>query len=206
MSALGVGKAIAAMISYATILIIVIFANFLLRRTDATVLGVMLPARLAHFILGPVLVLLNAVILVYLCALYKMTLGNSEITQLQHLQKYKFFGSMFNPFYVAGNPAANAIGYAFLITLWWLGMWSFIYSIGLNPEADGPWLFGWQSLISVLFLALGLASMIAIQACWSKIGFDLYRIKYFSGFLGIAIGAFVPPVLLRHGLPFMKHS
>jgi hypothetical protein len=48
--------------------------------------------------------------------------------------------------------------------------------------------------------------MIAIQACWSKIGFDPYRIKYFIGFLGIAIGAFVPPVLLKHGLPFMNHS
>jgi hypothetical protein len=134
-----------------------------------------------------------------------MILDSSEVAQLQRLQKYKIFGSIFNPFYTAGNPVANAIGYAFLIILWWLGMWSFVYSIGLNQKADGPWFFGWQTLISILFLVLGLASMIAIQACWSKIGFDPYRIKYIIAFPGIAIGAFLPPLLLRHGLPFMNH-
>jgi hypothetical protein len=81
-------------------------------------------------------------------------------------------------------------------------MYSFLYSIGLNKPADTPFLFGWQTLITVLYLALGLGSMIAIQACWNKFGFASYQLKHWLAFLGIAIGAFVPPILLRHGASF----
>jgi hypothetical protein len=120
---------------------------------------------------------------------------------LQGLQKYKIFGAILNPFYASGGVLANAVGYAFLIILWWFGMYSFIYSIDLNKAAGSAFLFGWQTLISILYLALGLSSMIAIQACWRKFGFASYELKLWVSFLGIAVGAIMPPILLRHGLP-----
>jgi hypothetical protein len=87
----------------------------------------------------------------------------------------------------------------FLIVLWWIGMHSFIYSITLNP--DSPLLFAWQVVVSLIYLVLGLASMLVIQLCWSKWGFDPYRTKQLVGFVGIAVGAFGLPVLLHLGAP-----
>lgn len=194
-----IGKAISALVTSSTILVVVLFGNFMLRRTDGTVWGVSLPSRSVHFILGPVLVTLNSVLLVYLCALYKMESTPKEITDLRSMQKYHFFGFLANPFYVSKNQAITAVGYAFLIVLWWLGMYTFLYSLGLN--VDSPWLFGWQVLISVIYLALGLASMLAIQACWSKFDITVYRWKMWAAFVGIPIGAFLPPLLLRLGIP-----
>lgn len=202
MTAVSLVRAIMQIIFFATTTIAVIFANFLLRRADTTVAGVMLPARQIHAVLGPVLVLLNALLFVYVCALYKIHTSNVEVAELQSLQKYKVFGAAFNPFYASGGIFANAVGYAFLIILWWFGAYSFVYSIGLNKPPDTPFLFGWQTLISILYFALGIASMIAIQACWQKFGFASYQLKLWVSFVGIAIGALLPPILLRQGLPF----
>lgn len=205
MDAVDIGKSITSLVSSATITIVLVFGNFLLRSKSkyATVEGITLSARNIHFILGPVLVLLNAALFVYLCALYKSNASHDQIDTLQHLPGHWILNPIFNPFYVSHNRIVNAIGYAFLIVLWWLGMYSFYYSIQLNPSVDGPWLFGWQTLISVLYLALGLGSMLAIQACWSKFGFAPYTTKLYASFLGIAVGCSVPPLLLHHGLPFL---
>jgi hypothetical protein len=60
--------------------------------------------------------------------------------------------------------------------------------------------FGWQTLISVVYLALGPASMVVIQLRWQKFGMS-YTWKWLIGFVGIPIGAFLPPLILRLGLP-----
>jgi hypothetical protein len=85
--------------------------------------------------------------------------------------------------------------------LWWLGFHSFLYSIEFGGEQPAPFLFGWQILISVVYLALGLASMIVIQLCWQKFGMGSYTWKWLIGFVGIPIGAFLPPIAIRLGLP-----
>jgi hypothetical protein len=199
-----IGRVIIGLLNFATFTIFLLFGNFLLQKSTAKVMGIPLPLRQIHFLLGPVLLLANGALFIFLCALSRSDVSHAEITELQRMQSYRFFGAIFNPFYVSGGRFANAIGYAFLIVLWWLGMYSFYYSIGLNASADGPWLFGWQALVSVLYFALGLASMFAIQSCWNKFGPAPYNIKLYVSFLGIAIGAIVPPILLRHGLPFSR--
>jgi len=203
MSALAITKAISGIAAFATTMIILVFGNFLLRKADATVLGVAVPSRFVHAVIGPVLVLLNGVLLLYLCALYRTNVAAAEVAQIQHAQQYKLLGALFNPFYISRNAAINAIGYAFLIVLWWLGMHAFLYSIGLNKDSTGPWFFGWQTLITVMYLALGLSSMWAIQACWYKFGIHDYDSKLIAAFLGIPIGAFVPPLVLKLGSPLL---
>jgi hypothetical protein len=184
------------------ILIVAIFINFLVRRSDASVIGITLPSRLVHLALGPTLVLLNGVLLVYLCALYQTAASMNEVGSLQRSQKYLHLGFLVNPFYISKNSVITAVGYAFLIFLWWLGMHTFLYSIGLN-STNSPFLFGWQILISVLYLSVGLASMFAIQACWQKFGIASYQLKIWAAFVSIPVGAFLPPLLLRLGLPHL---
>ena len=118
-------------------------------------------------------------------------MDNVALAQVQTLQVKWVFGPLCNPFYVGSNSLLTGCGYAFLIVLWWdrdahipLFHW---------PELGSRWLFGWQTLISVMYFALGLASMLAIQACWNKLGMEAYRAKWISGFIGIPIGAFLPP-------------
>lgn len=202
MTATVIGKGINNIVAFAMVMIIAIFTNFLLRRTDASIIGVTLPSGLIHLVLGPALVFLNSTLLVYLCALYRTTASINEVAGLQRSQKYLYFGFLINPFYISKSTIATAVGYAFLIVLWRLGMHSFLYSLGLNA-ADSPLLFGWQVLISVLYLAVGLASMFAIQTCWQKFGMEPYQLKMWAAFIGIIVGAFLPPFLLWLGVPHL---
>lgn len=200
MNAEQIGKAINDIVASATIMILLIFMNFLLRRSQASIFGVTLPSRYIHLGLGPILVLLNSVLLIYLCALYRSDASDGEIISVQQSQKYMFLGFLFNPFYVSKNNILTGMGYAFLIFLWWIGMHSFWYSIGLNSN-ESPFLFGWQVLVNVLYLAVGLASMFAMQACWQKFGITQYQVKIWAAFVGIAAGALLPPIILGLGLP-----
>ena len=192
-------KSISGLLFTGTVIILLVFINFLLQRGDASIWGVHLPVRAVHAVLGPVLILINSALLVFLCALFRTKFDLSSVEQIQNYQPKWILGLLINPFYKGNSAFANGVGYAFLIILWWLAMHSFTYSIHLN--SDSRWLFAWSSLISVIFLALGLASMLAIQGTWSKIGMDNYRIKWIFGFIGIPIGAFLPPFLLRLGVP-----
>jgi hypothetical protein len=199
MTALDLVKSISGLLSTSTVLILLVFGNFLLQRGDVAVFGVQLPVRIIHTLLGPSLVLINSALLVFPCALYRTGLDASAVTAIQSYQPKWILGPLLNPFYLGPSAIWNSVGYAFLIILWWLGMHSFVYSIGLN--ADSKWLFGWMALISVLFLALGLGSMLAIQGTWEKIDMSQYRLKWVCGFVGIPVGAFLPPLLLRLGAP-----
>jgi hypothetical protein len=184
-------------------LILFVFINFLFRRSNAELMGIPVAANLVHTVLGPLLVIINSILLVFLCALLKTELDPSQLADVQNHQVKWVLGPLLNPFFVSKYSLLNNIGYAFLIILWWLGMHSFIYFIQLNPDGSpySKWIFGWQSLINVLYLAVGLASMIAIQTGWQQYGLEIYQAKRYWGFLGILIGAFLPPLLLKLGIP-----
>ena len=199
MNQIELAKGIGALLFTGTVIILLVFVNFLLRKSNATVFGVPIPASTIHAVLGPLLVIVKGALVVFLCALLKTELDSAGIKAIQTTQIKMLFGPLFNPFYVSASNWINGCGYAFLIILWWIGMHSFVYSIHLNPESK--WLFGWQMLISAMFLALGLTAMFAIQSIWAKMGLGSYRVKWLCGFIGIPIGAFLPPFLLRLGVP-----
>ena len=205
MDAVDIDRAIMGALFSAACTIVAVFVNLASGKAETSVLGVGLPARQVHFVLGSFLVLLNAYVFVCLCALYRVHVGSNQLAHLQDLSQYKILGPLFNPFYTSDKifaKAVAALGYAFLIILWWLGFYSFSYSVGPNESADSPFLFGWRMLISILYLVLGLLSMLAIQQCWRKFDFASYQLKWLVGFLGILIGASVPPLILGHRLSF----
>jgi hypothetical protein len=119
------------------------------------------------------------------------------ISYIQSHQVYRFFGPVFNPFFVSDQPIINAFGYMFLIVLWWVGQYTFWYSIGMNQYS--PFLYAWTILISTIYLVVGLISMLAIPSCWRKFGMSAYTLKWYSGFVGI--GAGLPPLLTGRGMP-----
>lgn len=192
-------QAISGLLFFGMSTIILIFINFVLRRGHSAIFGIPIPASKVHIVLGPLLVLINAALFVYLCAFVSTTLTPHQILRVQSYQPKFLLGPILNPYFLGKTVFLNNIGMAFLIVLWWLGMHSFIYSLEL--EQFSPLRFGWQSLISVLYLSLGLASIIAIQMCWIKWGFGSYKDKWLFSFFGIAIGAFGPPYLLKLGIP-----
>jgi len=59
----------------------------------------------------------------------------------------------------------------------------------------------WSYLVGALYLVIGLMSMLAIQGCWTKLGIEQYRLKQIGGFVGIPVGAFLPPLLFRLDFP-----
>jgi hypothetical protein len=200
MSPVEIVKGIGALLWFGAGIIFALFVNFLLRRQISDgILGLPISSSWIHAVLGPVLLVVNGMLLVYLCALYDTRVEKTTIAQIQSTQIKWIFGPLCNPFFLGKYRLLNSCGYAFLIILWWLGMHTFLYSTGLNPQSK--WVFGWQTLISVMFLALGLASMLAIQGCWRNFGMADYRLKWIFGSIGIPIGAFLPPILLRLGLP-----
>lgn len=73
-------------------------------------------------------------------------------------------------------------------------MHSFYYSVKLNRP--GPLLEGWNTVTSGLYLICGLATMLAIQSCFLKFGYNAYRLKHFCSFTGIVVGAFLLPAIL----------
>ena len=192
-------KGIGNLLFTASTTIVLIFISFLLRKSEAEVLGLPIQSRTVHAVLGSFLILVNACLVVYLIALYASDLGKDQIREIQSYQVKYVLGPLLNPFYLSKSTFINSIGYAFLIILWWLAMHSLTYSINLNQRT--PLLFGWQALISVLFFVLGLMSMLAIQGCWAKWGLEAYRWKLNLAFVGIGIGGFLPPILLKLGLP-----
>lgn len=199
MSAVDIVKGIGGLLFFGAGIIIVVFTNFVLRRSNAPLAGIPIPASTVHAILGPLLVLINAALLVLLCALFRTDIDDQARLDIQKCEVKWVLGPLLNPFYLSESPTASAVGYAFLIVLWWLGMHAFAYSVAENPGSR--WLYGWQILVSVLYLALGLAAMAFIQSGWNKLGMDDYRLKWRCGFIGIPIGVFIPPILLRLGLP-----
>jgi hypothetical protein len=198
MTALDLVKGISALVWVGSSLTVLLFVNFLLRRGTA-LYGIPIAPEWVHAFLGPILLVVNGALLVLLCALHQTPVSDEELQQIRAHQVKFLLGPLCNPFYAGRSRWLNGVGYAFLILLWWLAMHSFLYSINLNTSSR--WLFGWQTLISALFLALGYASMIAVQGCWEKFGVSVYAEKWKFGMIGIPIGAFLPPLLLGLGLP-----
>ena len=197
-------QTITSLLFFAITSTFMIFVNFVLRKEQA-IIGIPVSPRKVHLILGPLIVLINSGLFVCLCALASSKLTPEQIFEIQSYQPKipgglgRLLRPLINPYYLGFNNFLNNISMAFLIVLWWLGMHSFVYSLEL--EKYSPVRFGWQSLITLLYLSLGLASMIAIQICWVQWGFDAYKSKWAFSFLGIAIGAFGLPAFLNLGFP-----
>jgi hypothetical protein len=98
-TAVDITKGITGIITTAMTVIAVLFVNFLARRGNSAVFGVVIPTRLVHFLLGPVLVVLNGALLLFLCALYQ-TADNTDVAGVQQQNKYVILGFLANPFYV----------------------------------------------------------------------------------------------------------
>lgn len=180
---------------------LLLFVNFYLRRSEIDLLGVRLPAQIVHLVLGPILITINMLVLVFLLGVLNSDITKSELTDLQATEFIKFTGPLFNPFYLSGKPWVDAVGYAFLIVLWWIGMHTFYQSVKLNDPS--PLLASWNTVASGLYLVCGLASMLVIQGCFRQFGYEDYRLKHYFAFVGIAFGAFVPQALLtRSGVGF----
>jgi hypothetical protein len=186
-------------------LAIVVFVNLILRKRDIQIsgFGISMPTEQVYIIFGPMILLINSTLFIFLCALYKHDLNQEEMAIVTSYQPIPLTGPLFNPFFISANIYINSMGYAFLIVLWWIAMHSFWYSIDLNTGT--PFVFAYRWFITCLFLALGLMSMLAIQQCWYKFGFDDFKIKWVCGFIGIPIGGFLLPFLLKLGAPtFLK--
>lgn len=171
MTALEIVKGIGGLLWFGAGIIVALFGNFLLRKHFSdSILDIPIPSNWVHAVLGPILLIVNSTLLVFLCALYLTPVDDATLAQIQSTQIKWVFGPLCNPFYLGQYRLFNGCGYAFLIILWWLGMHTFLYSIRLNT-------------------------------CWKKFGFPAYRLKWMFGFIGIPIGAFLPPLLLKLGLP-----
>lgn len=194
-------KSISNLLFVAMVTVGLAFWNFLWRREHPgiEVFDVSLPAETVHLVLGIFLIIFNAVIFVFLWALYDADLSEEQVRAIKSMNVKFVLGPLLNPFYVSGHAFVNAVGYAFLIVLWWLGMHSFTYSLRFTTGRG--LVFGWQLLVSCMYLILGLGSMVAIQQCWLKMGVDAYKLKWRWCFVGIPVGAFLPPLLLRLGIP-----
>lgn len=192
-------KSIAGVTWVAVAGILLIFANLVIGKRDGSLFGFNLPTQKIHLVLGPVLIILTAALVIMLFALTRFQLSEEQLTLAKEHQVLFILGPLANPFYRSDSAFVSNMGYAFLIVMWWLGMHSFTYSIG--QESPTPLLYGWQVLFGIVFLALGLAAMLGIQVCWHTLGMEEYRGKLQWSFLGIVIGAFLPPYLFNLGLP-----
>lgn len=195
--------------------IALMFINFLSRRGDLPnkiqwlfrkladvprFFGAATSDAMLHYILGTFVCIITAFVVVHLAALYASRVDSEALKEIQSQQVWLFLGSIFNPFYVDKNGFVNSIGYAFLIVLWWFGMYSVTFAYRLGNRT--PFSFGWHALLSVIYFAIGLAAMIGIQSCWNKFGIETYRSKLLFSFIGIAVGALLPPFLLK--TPFLE--
>ena len=138
MTSVDIVKAIGGLLWTGMGIVFVLFVNFLIRRSNPDgVFGIPLPGQWVHAAFGPILVAVNGALLVFFCALLQTPVDNVALAQVQTLQVKWVFGPLCNPFYVGSNSLLTGCGYAFLIVLWWIGMHTFLYSIGLNSDPDG---------------------------------------------------------------------
>jgi hypothetical protein len=94
---------------------------------------------------------------------------------------------VFNPFaetsgflsYITDN-----LGLALLLLLWWLGFHTGFF---LHRGANKAWI---GNLLSILYLILGLTSMVLIMLFMAKVNSDTFLIKQILLFVAIPIGAF----------------
>jgi hypothetical protein len=176
------------------ILILGLFINFVRNQDVATIFGFNLPSQTLHLALGPILLLINCAILYFMMVLFLMPINAEQVIQMQNLNPMWLLGPIVNPLYVSNFSVVNSFGYAVLIILWWLAMHTFWFSIRLNSSS--PFIAAWDLLFGGLFLLLGLSSMIVVQSLFYKLGLDYYQLKIRFSFVGIAIGAFLPPFIL----------
>ena len=190
-------KNITGLLTTSMTLLVLLFVNVLLGKNTASIFGFAVPTSSVHFVLGPTLLLLNAAILYYLLVLFFMQIdpSSTEAIAIREMNPMWVLGPLVNPLYISGYKFINGIGYGFLIVLWWLGMHSFWMSINMNTLS--PSILAWNYLIGGMFLVLGLASMLVIQSLFSKFGMELYRLKWMCSFIGILVGAGVPPLILQ---------
>jgi hypothetical protein len=190
---------IGGLIGWGAVLVFASFLSLAFKKTDINLIGVTISAESAHLILGPLLVIVNTAVFMMTAILSRLTISPDDLKQLQSKHILEYLGPILNPFFVSDNQIINSLGYMFLIVLWWIGQYTFLYSVELN--LDSPFLYAWKLLISALYLAIGLISMLMIQQCWINFGMAAYKTKYYVGFLGIIIGAGLPPVLTGRGFP-----
>lgn len=191
-------KNITGLITTGSTLVIFLFINMILRRLDVSIFGFALPTTSVHFVLGPVLIFVNAAILYFLLVLWfsDIPASGKVVELIKGFNPLGVLGPLINPFFVGKYELINAIGYAFCIILWWLGMHSFWMSTQLN--APSPSILAWNVLVGGIYLVIGLASMAAIQSIFVRFGLDLYKTKWFCAFLGIGIGAIIPRLMIDY--------
>jgi hypothetical protein len=192
-------SSISGLIFTGMLLVFGLFVNLVFGKSSGSVLGTSIPFEYVRIALGPVIVITNAALFLFLGALSRLHLTAAEISYAQSYQVWWILGPLFNPFYVSNYPVINAVGYAFLIILWWIGVYTFLYSVDIN--ADSPFYDSWKLMVSAIYLCLGLMSMVAIQRCWMRFGFGAYTLKWKFALVGIVAGMTLPPLLSGRGIP-----